>query len=234
MPHNKKSNPSAELRAYAVGLQLIQEEERAKIAKEMHDTLAQDLIALNFQLAWLSRQVEKNEPLNAELIRPRVEDMATLVEKSIKAARSISTQLHPGVLDSLGLQAALEWSAEDFTRKSGVACILKTELLPVVCQNSKMARLVFKLFMELLKFVEQFSTQSSVRASILSNSKEVTVMMEENEVTEGEGDIFNSQDPLNLFEINALASVMNGKITVGASSPGSSAKISIVLPIPGA
>lgn len=112
-----------ELRALANRLQNGREEQRAHLAREIHDVLAQELTRLKIDLSWMQRRlgVAVDEPLRENLL-VRVGQATALVDRSITTVQRIATELRPVILDSLGLFAALEWQVEDFAQRTGVKC----------------------------------------------------------------------------------------------------------------
>ena len=101
----------AQLRALSARLQTVRDEENARVAREIHDGMGQQLTALKLDLASFARKSPTDE---------KVQEMLGLVDTLVGAVRRISTELRPAVLDDLGLPAAVEWLAEDFERRSGI------------------------------------------------------------------------------------------------------------------
>jgi len=99
-----------QLRALAARLQIVREEERTSVAREIHDDLGQALTAIKIDLASLIAELPSDQQPKPE----RAKSLLNLVDEAIHSVRRISTQLRPGILDDLGLVAALEWAAEDF------------------------------------------------------------------------------------------------------------------------
>lgn len=106
-----------ELLRFTGHLQTVREEERARLAREIHDELGQALTGVRMGLARVASRVRSGD---ADAVAGLVRETADLVDTSIQEVRRIATQLRPGVLDQLGLMAALEWLAEDFQSRSGV------------------------------------------------------------------------------------------------------------------
>jgi len=107
-----------ELRRLSASIMSRQEKERAAIARELHDELGQMLTALRFDAVWMGDRFRETDSPAAD----RAYDMSNLIDKSIDEVRRMSIRLRPGVLDDLGLIAALEWYTTDFEKRTGIAC----------------------------------------------------------------------------------------------------------------
>ncbi|MDA8093449.1 MAG: PAS domain S-box protein [Betaproteobacteria bacterium] len=115
----ESENHLQELSAY---LQSVREEEKARIAHEIHDELGGVLTALKMDLYWVSKRL----PVDAAPLAEKVEEMSCLVDSAVSTTRRISTDLRPTVLDDLGLIAALEWQVAEFARRTDIACDMTT------------------------------------------------------------------------------------------------------------
>jgi PAS domain S-box-containing protein len=106
-----------EIRLLASHLQDIREEERAAIAREIHDELGQQLTGLKMDLSWLSKRLnaETNEEINQ-----KINGTLELLDVTIKTVRRIATDLRPSMLDDLGMIATIEWQCEEFERRTGI------------------------------------------------------------------------------------------------------------------
>jgi PAS domain S-box-containing protein len=107
-----------QLRELARRLRSVREQERAVMARQIHDELGQALSALHLDVAWLRARLSEEDVVLAEKTR----SMAALIETSIGRVRTLATELRPAVLDSLGLLAAIEWETQQFTRRTGIPC----------------------------------------------------------------------------------------------------------------
>jgi PAS domain S-box-containing protein len=106
-----------ELRELSARVLEAREEEKAHIARELHDELGQLLTALKMDLGWVRERL----PADSELA-PRVAEMGTLLDRTVGATRRISADLRPLMLDDLGLADAAAWLIDDFAKRSGVTC----------------------------------------------------------------------------------------------------------------
>jgi PAS domain S-box-containing protein len=104
-----------DLRDLASSLQNVREEERAAIAREIHDELGQQLTAIKLDVSWLDRKITGDM-----VIKERITGVLTMLTEMIHSIRRISTQLRPSILDDLGLLEALKWLARDFQQRTGI------------------------------------------------------------------------------------------------------------------
>ncbi len=123
-----------QLRQLAAKLERVREEERTRIAREIHDELGQALTAVKLDLSSLKRLCERkgsrkgSRQAHPDALLERLGAMASLVDQTVQIVRRISTELRPAVLDSLGLAAAVEWQAQDFERRTDIRCVFRSTL----------------------------------------------------------------------------------------------------------
>src|SRR5206468_3922494 len=89
-----------------------------RVSREIHDELGQALTGIKLCLSSWSLQLREPES------RQRAEPILEMIDESIRSVRRISTELRPGILDDMGLLAAVEWAAEEFESRSGTRCEL--------------------------------------------------------------------------------------------------------------
>lgn len=107
-----------ELRALAGQLQAAREEERRRVAREIHDELGQVLTGLRMKLTKIAHDFGSAAPT----LRHRLHDSTALVDETIAHVRRIATELRPGVLDVTGLQGGIEWLTQEFSSRVGIPC----------------------------------------------------------------------------------------------------------------
>jgi signal transduction histidine kinase len=145
-----------QLHALSERMEAIREDERTNIAREIHDELGQALTALKLDLAWVGRRVASDEAL-----APKLETMTRASDEILAAVRRISAELRPGILDTLGLRAAIEWQAEDFSHRTGTRCTVRAEIGDLQLERS-LATAVFRIFQEALTNVTRHASATEV------------------------------------------------------------------------
>ncbi len=149
------------LRSLATRQQDVREDERTRIAREIHDSLGQALTALKLQLVAAQEMVDAKAPEIAE----RLCETAGMVDDLVKIVRRIASELRPPILDQLGLPAAVEWLAQDFSRRSGIAC--DVTLLPVNdAITDDLATALFRIVQEGLTNVSRHAGATHVEISL--------------------------------------------------------------------
>jgi signal transduction histidine kinase len=104
------------LRELSARLEAVREEERTRVAQEIHDELGQALTALSMDLSWV---LKRTPPNNVE-VRERIGTMVMMSRDLIKQVRRIASDLRPSVLDDLGLVPAIEWQLSEFRKRTGI------------------------------------------------------------------------------------------------------------------
>ncbi len=138
---------NSELRRLSVRLITMQDEERRRIARELHDGLGQELVAAKILLHRATQQ-------NSEAIRrDAASDAAGIIDRSIQQVRSMSHLLHPPLLDEVGLVSALRWYLEGFTQRSGIETAIDVEPLEFSRLTPELETAIFRIIQESLSNV---------------------------------------------------------------------------------
>ncbi|OGQ25358.1 MAG: hypothetical protein A2138_02355 [Deltaproteobacteria bacterium RBG_16_71_12] len=212
------------LRALSHRLQTVRDEEAGRIARELHDELGQMLTGLKMELARVRRLCAQDhiEHAGAEAL----EQMTAQVDGAIEAVRRISSDLHPPVLDRLGLAAALDWLARDREEKAGLAIPLHVEGLtePV---ESLVATTVFRVMQEALTNVIRHAGASVVTVDLVERDAILTLTIHD----DGQG-----IDPaaavgarsLGILGMHERARLIGGSLSVsGAAGAGTTITLTV-------
>lgn len=134
------------LQALSARLQLLREEERTHMAREIHDELGQQLTGLKLDVAQLGRALGREDEA---ALRQRAEALARMLDTMIQTVRRIATDLRPAVLDDFGLLAAIEWQVQEFQTRTGLACRFETNM-DELAVAAPVATALFRLLQEAL------------------------------------------------------------------------------------
>lgn len=150
-----------QLRALAARIQRVREEERASIAREIHDELGQACTAIKMDLALIGRKITKRQTQ----LRAKIESSMRLVDDMIVTLRRIASDLRPRTLDDLGLAAALEWQGQEFEKRTGIKCHLVLPHEPLDLDPERSIA-IFRIFQESLTNVTRHSKATNVEAHL--------------------------------------------------------------------
>jgi two-component system sensor histidine kinase UhpB len=167
-----------QLRALATRLETSLEEERAGIARELHDELGQTLTAFKMDLAWFARRLPQSETDDgSDPLRAKIADMNALIDSAIHTTRRISSELRPTVLDDLGLEAAIEWLTQEFSRRTGIRCQVSTQDVPL---DRPRATAAFRILQEALTNITRHAGASEVEVRLARSGYELLLAIADN------------------------------------------------------
>jgi PAS domain S-box-containing protein len=149
------------LRELAAHLQSIREQERSRIARELHDELGQALTALGLEVRLLNTRL----PPEHRDLRERTRSMTDLISATADSVRRICSELRPALLDDLGLSAAIEWQGEEFTRRSGIACDIESTPAEIRLPD-ELSVAIFRVFQETLTNIARHAHASEVNVRL--------------------------------------------------------------------
>lgn len=150
------------LRALSARIHSAREEEGTRIAREIHDELGGALTGLKWDLEKMDKTLAKSgNGSGVTTVRGRIGNMTSLIESTIDTVRRISSELRPGILDDLGLVAALQSQAQEFQSRTGIVCHWKSTL-DQVDLNRERATAVFRIFQEILTNALRHSQAANV------------------------------------------------------------------------
>lgn len=211
-----------QLRELTMRRETAREEERKRIAREIHDELGQNLTALRMSISQLRFQHGAEYPFLAS----HIADMHQLVTGTLQTVRNISSSLHPAVLDS-GIHAALSWLVNEFRRHSRIATRLdlpETE----VALDEKRSLALFRIVQESLTNITRHSGATQVELSLARQDDGYTAEIRDN----GRGfDILEKRTPsFGLVGMRERAYMADSEFTI-ASTPGGGTTVTVHFPV---
>ena len=163
----------AQVRTLAATAERSREAERTRIAREIHDELGQALTGVKMDLAWMRSRLPQDGAMGE-----RIEAMGELLEDAVQIGRRISSDLRPGVLDDLGLVAALQWQAREFTKRTGIA--VRIDAPEDVTLPDERATAAFRISQEALTNVSRHSAATRVQVEVTVEDHTLNVMIRDN------------------------------------------------------
>lgn len=163
-----------ELRNLTSHIESLREKERTDIAREIHDVLGQSLTALKIDLSWMRKKIDTSEK---ELVE-KTAVMDGLINDIIATVRRLSAYLRPGILDDLGLAAAIEWQSEEFRKRTGLTCRVSCEEIPELPEGKAVA--LFRIFQESLTNIIKHSNADSVDISLVKTDDTIDMIIKDN------------------------------------------------------
>jgi PAS domain S-box-containing protein len=154
-----------QLRELSARIEAAREDERTEMAREIHDQLGQFLTVLKMDLAWISRRATSEDGISTEALLGRLKELSEMTDRVIDEVRRLSERLRPSILDDIGLESALVWQAEEFERRTRIACTVGSEL-PEERLGREVSTAVFRVFQEALTNVARHANASHVDAHL--------------------------------------------------------------------
>jgi signal transduction histidine kinase len=212
------------LRALSVYLQSVREEERTRIAREVHDELGQALTGCKLDLSWIASRL----PREQKSLREKAKALSAHIDATIQTVRRISSELRPGILDHLGLAAALEWQANEFQNRTGIKCEVHAQLSEPALRPD-LDTTLFRIFQETLTNIIRHAGATQVTVDLKENEGEVTLEVKDNGRGISQTEISNTQS-MGLLGMRERAALLGGHFRIGRI-PRDGTKVTVTIPL---
>ena len=210
-----------QLRNLYLNLQSAREEERASIAREIHDELGQIMTAVKMDIAWIQGHYAEHKD-----IFEKTSATLKLIDMTIKSIKKICTELRPAILDHLGLGTAIQWQAQEFQNRAGISCeVVVEESLEV---SSAQATALFRIFQEALTNVLRHANATRVTASLKGEFGKIELKISDNGKGITEDDI-SKPNSFGLLGMRERVYPWRGNVSI-SSIPGEGTRIDVILP----
>jgi signal transduction histidine kinase len=213
----------ATLRELAAYQERIREDERKRIAREIHDDLGQNLLALRLDMSMLHARTGNSHPR----LKSKVGAALDHLDTTMKSIRAIMNNLRPAVLD-LGLHAAIEWQVHEFRRLSGIDCALSMNGQEPELDDQQ-ATAVFRVLQESLTNIRRHARASNVRIELAAHDGRLSLAVQDN----GVGMHPNERRKTHRFGLVGMAervAMLDGELRI-ESVPGQGTVLSLSIPI---
>jgi signal transduction histidine kinase len=200
------------------------EEERYRLARDMHDGMAQELALLKLEIL----QLGKEFPRNQKPFHNKINAISKQIDTTVNSVRNIISELRPVLIDKVDLQAAIEWHVKEFQKLTGIKCTLAfNDDLKKLDKEHEIA--VFRILQEILINVMHHADASKVKVSFKESDNQLLIGVKDN----GKGineEQLNSPVSFGIIGMNERVSILGGSLTIkGIQNKGTSISIGIPL-----
>jgi PAS domain S-box-containing protein len=219
----ERNHLADQLRELTAHIEAVREDERTSVAREIHDVLGQALTALKMDIAWLGRHAGAEAQW-----MPKLGEMSSITDELIDCVRRISADLRPGVLDDLGLGAAIEWQAQQFERRTGTTCVVHSTIGDLRVERD-LGTAVFRIFQEALTNVARHAQASHVDVRLEQKDAHLVLSVHD----DGRGispEALASSGSLGLLGVRERARRLSGTVDIRAGE-GSGSTLLLDLPL---
>ena len=213
------------LRNLTAHLQSLLEEERTRISREIHDELGQSLTALKLDLSSIRRSLVSDGLAERSA---KIQEIERSVKRIIRTVQQIATELRPGILDELGVVAAIEWLGNDFRKRTGIDCKVVIKATDNITDNA-FGTAIFRIVQESLTNVMRHAAASRVDVILKKKGDALIVEVRDNGIGIQEGRVLDSKS-LGLIGMRERVRLLGGKIAI-AGKPGEGTLVKVTLPL---
>lgn len=213
-----------QLRGLARHLQSVREVERERIAREIHDELAQALTAMKIDLSWLQGRLAEDQAPMVE----KTEAMSKLIDTTMGTVRRICTALRPAILDDLGLIAAIKWQAQEFETRTGIECRLTLPAEDIKLDRSRSTS-IFRVFQETLTNVARHANATKVNVALSVEAESLILKVRDNGRGITESEIYDARS-LGLLGMRERVLLLSGEFHIrGLQRKGTTVTVRVPL-----
>lgn len=214
-----------EIRRLASHLQDVREEERLIIAREIHDQLGQQLTIMKMDVSWLKKRLPLDNNENA---REKLEELNMIMDETIRTVRKIAADLRPGLLDELGVGAAIEWHVNEFEKRTGINVDFigaKEEVdLPMASQTG-----LFRIVQEALTNVARYAKAKNVKVRLYKDDEHLSLTIRDDGIGFDKEKVY-AKKTYGIVGMRERTAMMGGSYKMD-SLPGKGTTITVYVPL---
>lgn len=214
-----------QLRELSVHQQLVREEERTRIARELHDELGQMLTGIKLDAMWLANYL----PGESLVIADKIASMSKLIDETLDAMRRVAADLRPVMLDDLGLAAAVEWLSEEFGKHTRINIQLELKLEHEDAISKKVATAIFRIVQECLTNVARHAEAEHVLISLDCHDGKLMLLLSD----DGKGMSAAGENKCNSYGVIGMRERTHslGGMLHLLSTPGKGTTVVAIIPV---
>ncbi|CAG9239528.1 Sensory box histidine kinase/response regulator [Paraburkholderia caribensis] len=214
-----------ELKRLSASIQRAREEEKTRIARELHDDLGQQLAALKIEC---SKYSNRAKDIDTTKETADMSNIYSLIDQLVVSVRRIATDLRPAMLDDLGLLSAIEWFIERFSSRYAISVVQHIDAEDIDF-NHDSSTAVFRIVQEALTNVARHASATQVTLEIASSESHCIVRIADN----GHGcrsDVRPSPSSFGLIGMRERVAALSGELTI-QTAPGQGFALTVLLPL---
>lgn len=217
-------NYGENLRDLALHLQSVREEERTIISREIHDELGQVLTVLKIQISLMAKIIVPNQPE----LQSKFDSITNIVDGTVETVQKLCAKLRPGILDELGLSAAIEWQTNEFSKHTGITCSLEIPKAEIEIASEKKTA-VFRIFQEALTNIARHANANRVNIILNWDDEKLLLSIKDNGKGITKNQIQNSKS-LGILGMKERSLLLGGLFDI-KSTMASGTLVKLELPI---
>ena len=212
------------LRSHAIHLETVREEERKRIARQIHDDLGHSLTALKYELAWIEKNLKNNE----KAIPKKFMELYDTIDMTINKVREICSELRPPVLDLFGVIEAIKWHSSEFQSRSGIKCRYQSDSDDLEVDDY-FSTVVYRIYQEAMTNIVRHSKADCVDIEIINKGGVFMMKITDNGIGISHK-LIDSPHSFGLISMREKAASLGGVLRIsGSKDKGTS--ISLLMPL---
>lgn len=211
-------------RALSNFLQTVREEERTRIARELHDELGQALTALKMDASWIMHRLTEQQP---ELV-VKTDKMLSLIDSTVDSMRRIAANLRPGLLDDLGLAAAAEWLLDECRERTGIRYVLNIGEEDFALDAS-LSTTIFRILQEAVTNVTRHAKAKAIEVELRGEGDEMLLVVSDDGIGFDPQMLSIQRKSFGLLGMRERVKSLGGQFEL-SSQPGHGTQLRIHLP----
>ena len=211
-----------QLRELSAYTHTVREDERTRIAREVHDELGSLLVALKMDVGWLDKRLSEQQQRGADAaqamrdtMRGKCQKMSLQIETAVDNVGRIITDLRPSILDHQGMWAALDWQAHEFVQSAEMQLDWRMEVAQAVPLDEQAAIGIFRIFQEMLSNVGRHARASHVAIAIFADSQTIDISVKDNGCG-ADAAAFEAADAYGVMGMRERARHLGGSIAISS------------------
>jgi PAS domain S-box-containing protein len=213
-----------QLRYLSMYLESIREEERTKQAREIHDELGSLLTGLKINVSWLAKKAAREQGS----LLPKIRSMEELIDDAIQTVKRISSELRPGVLDDLGLSAAIEWQAQELEKHTELRFDFKSSPKEITLDRDR-STAIFRICQEALTNIIRHASATKVKVLLKEEPDRIALRISDNGKGIEEKQL-SSLKAFGLIGMRERASFFGGEVKI-TGTPGKGTIVAVSIPL---